>query len=478
MRIALHFAPQQPPIHRARLQYAFRLFCAIYGHEPLLDSVPAITAHLTISYEPLTNSAATLQLTSAYVARPTHLAAPSPTPYSRDDEDTALLCSRFPRNEPDWLGEIFEWVSSADEYSVKARDSVGRVPFSASYVGRHHLNPQVPYAAIAMRFLQRAINRTLPRSPVAPVCPSASSSHLIVNTHDVDLLPVSRTRSFQRLTKNALLSLGLYKSPGLAVKQAGQAARLALGSENPLDQVPGLAHRERAHAVGGSYYFLCHHGHRRDGNYSVAAPGTLSLMRDLQPQLEVGVHGSYRSLENSDGLASEFNCLRALGFDPLGGRQHWLRFTMPQLIHAVEHANAAYDSSIGWSQIMGYRAGACFAYPPYNFEREGPANFLEIPLVVMDSQVCTPENGDDDGLRSVSKVLAASRRYGWGGIALLWHPTAFGGVQWPEYVGEVFWSVMKEGLEKNDTWMSAASFMKTAWPRYAASGLLPKREFL
>lgn len=477
MRIALHFAPQQSSIDRSRLEYAFRLFCAIYGHQPLLDSGPVTNADLTIAYEPPTTTTATVQLTNGYVARPTHLAVPPPTPFSRDDESTVLLCSHFPKTEPDWLGEIFEWVSSADEYSVQTRDSVGRAPFSASYVGRHRLNPQVPYAGIAMRFLQGAINRAVPGSPLDPVCPAASSAHFVVNTHDVDLLPTSRMSSFHRLTKNAILSLGLYKSPALAAKQAGQAALVALGAHDPLDQVPTLSERERGLSVGASYYFLCRHGHRRDGNYSVKEPCTLSMMQALQPEMEVGVHGSYRSLESPDGLASEFDCVRALGFDPLGGRQHWLRFTVPQLIHSVERANAAYDSSLGWPETMGYRSGACFAYPPYDFEREGPASFLEIPLVVMDSQLCLPQNGDGEGLHSVSEVLNASRRYGWGGVAVLWHPTAFGGVQLPEYAGETFWNVLKDGLQKKDTWISAASFVKTVWQRYVDCGLLPKREF-
>jgi len=477
MRIALQFSPQQPPIDCARLEYAFRLFCAIYGHQPLVDSEPVASAELTITYQPQAQSTATLPLTSAYVARPTHLPAPPPTPYSRDDESTVLLCSRFPRTEPDWLGEIFEWVSSADEYSITTQDAVGRVPFSASYIGRHQLNPRVPYAAVAMRFLQRAISRAVPGSPLAPQSPTPSGDHFVVNTHDVDVLPASRWSSLHRLARNALVSLALYKSPVLAAKQAGRALRFALGADDPLDQVPALAKREREHSAGASYYFICRHEHRRDGNYSVQDPYTLSLMRALQPKMEVGIHGSYRSLEDADGLASEFDCLRALGFDPLGGRQHWLRFTVPQLLHAVQRVNAAYDSSLGWPKTMGYRAGACFAYPPYDFEREGPASFLEIPLAVMDGEICAPHNGDRNGIHAASEVLAASRRYGWGGIAVLWHPTAFGGVQLPEYVGDAFWNVLKDGLQANDIWTSAASFVKTVWPRYVASGLLPRREF-
>ncbi len=35
MRIGLEFTAEQGSVHRARLDYAFRLFCAVYGHEPI-----------------------------------------------------------------------------------------------------------------------------------------------------------------------------------------------------------------------------------------------------------------------------------------------------------------------------------------------------------------------------------------------------------------------------------------------------------
>ncbi len=476
MRVCLQFASTQSRTHCARIEYAFRLFCAIYGHTPIVGAEPGGSADLTIAYAPDHNSMPTLCLTNSYLPRPAASPAPPPKPYIKDGESTVLFYRVESGREPDWLAEIFEWVSCADEYSNRARDSVGRVPYSDSYVGRHHLDPRKPYASVAMRFLQRAITRLCPQGLADPPCPVQSARILIVNTHDVDFFPVGRADSCRRLAKNAAISLLLHKTPATAARQVMRVAAAAVGGEDPLDQILPLAQAERKRFVTASYYFLCRRGHRRDGNYQLEEPTVVRMMHTLEQNMEVGVHGSYCSLDEGGSLASEYQHMSALGLRPLGGRQHWLRFTIPQLIRGVTTARAAYDTSIGWPDTPGYRTGASFAFPPYDFDREAPAPFLEIPLAVTDESTLDGEDGNGH-LALVAEVLANNRRYGWGGISVLWHPTAFGGGQFPSRVGHTFWTLIDEGLQQHETWLSAASFVKAVWPRYRDAGLLPPREF-
>jgi hypothetical protein len=474
MRIALEFASSHSATHRARLEFAFRLFCAIYGHTPL--TAPEQNPDITLTYGFDCKSRPAVRLANSYGLRPTTEPAPSPKPFTRDGESTMLVLAVPRQSEPDWLGEIFEWVSCADEYSIKQRDGVGRVPFSASYIGRHHLDPGRPYAAVAMRFLQQAIARTCPVSETTdPFCPFESARHLVVNTHDIDFLPDGRRQSVQRLAKNAVISLLLNKSVGAALEQAKTAVAVAAGAPDPLDQISTLVAREENQKVSGTYYFLCDRRHRRDGNYHVDDPSTLALMNVLQRKMEVGVHGSYCSAEQPDRLAQEFDCLRRLGFRPLGSRQHWLRFSLPQLIASVERSGAAYDCSLGWPDTAGFRAGACFAFPPYDFAKEHAAPFLEMPLILMDQEMLQVPHCD--ALTKARHLLATSRHYGWGGISVLWHPTAFGGGQFPADVGELFWDLVTEGLKQNDAWMSAGLFVSRTWQRFSNAGLLPNRQF-
>jgi hypothetical protein len=477
VRIYLQFQSSQTREHRARLGYAFRLFCAIYGHQPLLTPEEANSADIWITYwedEHQLGTRPTLQLSNGYTPRLASVPAPAPWPFRCGDEDTVLVHAPKSGSEPDWFGEIFEWVSCADEYSVRKRDMFGRIPFAESYVARHKLRVDIPYAAVAMRLLQKALCRLVPNALLQPVCPIPSTSHFVVNTHDVDYLPVGYFSSLHRLGKNAAISLLIRHRPGLAAKQARWAMGMALGGHNPLDQLPILMSLEARRRVGTSYFFLVVQYHRRDGNYDVSDPVVLGLMRLLEEHgMEVGVHGSYTSLDEPSRLASEFDVLRRHGFRPAGGRQHWLRFTLERVIPALEKAGASYDASLGWSETAGFRAGACFAFPPYSFEREQPANFLEIPLIIMDAVLPVGVNGLAESYNKAMQILSISQRYGWGGISLLWHPTAFGGGQYPEELGETFWRLLDHSVHSGERWVSAAGFVRAVAQRYVECGLLP-----
>jgi hypothetical protein len=476
MRIYLEFAREQTEIHRKRLQYAFSLFCAIYGHQNVAMN-EADSADIRIVYSAENRNADSkpvLRLSNLYHPRSIQKRAPAPTRFDRDFEKTYLSYSPIPGSEPDWLAEIFEWVSCADEYSIKRRDALGRIDFRDSYAGRHRLDVAVPYAAVAMRFLHEALCKLVYGVPLEPDFGIPSGPHFVINTHDVDILPAGYFGSLQRLVKYAVISLLVFKSAKNAALQTVKALAMAAGGPNPLDQSPDLIRKEFHEGVGASYFFIARHAHKRDANYRIDDLAVNNLMRSIERQgMEVALHGSYTSLDHPTGLSSEFSLLREQKFEPRGNRQHWLRFTLDRLIPAVEKSGALYDTSLGWDRI-GFRAGACFAFPPYNFECERAATFLEIPLAVMEQGLVTGGRPEEEWYGDVSRVLFNSRRYGWGGISLLWHPTAFGAGQLSPEIERIYWELIEHKNEWNDIWTSAIDFVQFISERYVNAGLLPQ----
>ena len=259
----------------------------------------------------------------------------------------------------------------------------------------------------------------------------------------------------------------------LARAQAAGALAAAFGGPNRLDQLPRLLQRERSAKVGATYFFIAKRYHRRDANYRINNPNVISLMKSIEREgMEVALHGSYCSLDRLDGLAVELRLMRQQHFHARGNRQHWLRFTLERLIPAVEGSGALYDASLGWDNC-GFRAGACFAFPPYNFEFERAAAFLEIPLAVMEIGLVTSGSPEKTWFDQVARVLSSSRQYGRGGISLLWHPTAFGGAQLPREIEHIFWKLMEHRHTWNDTWVSAWEFVRLESERFIKAGLLP-----
>lgn len=476
MRILLKFGPEASSACRSRMAFAFRLFCAVYGHRPLLNREEEELADACVCYGPpdrLDRRKATLFLQHLAGVRPPWVPAPPPTEFTREGEHTVLCHAPAPGREPDWLGEIFEWVSCADEYSVGERDAVGRIPFSATYLGRNCLSAQIPYAAVAMRFLQQALCRKLNRKVEPPASLLHGAAHYVVSTHDIDYWPAGRLEDAYRLAKNALISLAISKRPLLSTRQLWLALQVIFGGNDPLHGIYHLGRDELRHGIESTYFFLTCHRHRRDANYTINRTDVFRQIHLLtEAGMEVGAHGSYTSVDLPDRLAGECESLRKAGVYVWGSRQHWLRFTLDRLIPAVERCGVRYDSSLGWADRIGFRGGACFAFPPYNFKEERPATFLEIPLVIMDQSLHENFSNAKDGVIQAEALLATSRQYGWGGVSVLWHPAAFGGGWLSAETGEAFWRLLDEGKKAGDCWLSARAFLEAIRQRYIDVGLL------
>src|SRR5262249_3670802 len=143
--------------------------------------------------------------------------------------------------------------------------------------------------------------------------------------------------------------------------QVAHAARVACGGKDPFDNIIDLAEAECSRGTHSSYFFIVKKKNRRDANYGIQDTSVTHIIRSLQSLgMEIGVHGSYNSFDLPGTIAHEFGMLQTLGFNPVGHRAHWLRFTIDRLITGLEAATPSYDSSLGWAKSVGFRAGACF----------------------------------------------------------------------------------------------------------------------
>lgn len=137
--------------------------------------------------------------------------------------------------------------------------------------------------------------------------------------------------------------------------------------------------------------------------------------------VETGVHPSYATYLSPELLLEEVQILQdVLGKKVLGGRQHYLRWS-PETWRHWEMCGLAYDSTVGFADRIGFRAGTCLPYRPWLLRLDREANLTEIPLIVMDKTLM-----EYMGLRpqeSLEKVIdCAARCRAVGGVfTLLWH---------------------------------------------------------
>jgi peptidoglycan/xylan/chitin deacetylase (PgdA/CDA1 family) len=94
--------------------------------------------------------------------------------------------------------------------------------------------------------------------------------------------------------------------------------------------------------------------------------------------MEVGMHGSYLSWDNSDMLLDQKrNIERILGKQIIAARQHFLHFDISTTPQSLVKAGIKIDSTLGFNRSVGFRAGTSF---PITFSN----GLIEVPQIVMD----------------------------------------------------------------------------------------------
>ena len=156
--------------------------------------------------------------------------------------------------------------------------------------------------------------------------------------------------------------------------------------------------------------------HRRSVKY--AAEETRPWLSKLQSLgFEVGVHG----IDAWSDLAAATDELQEVakltGEPALGIRMHWLYFNASSFA-TLDRAGFVYDTSIGYNDAVGFRAGTTQVFRPLSARR-----LLELPLHIQDSALFFPGRmgcTEREALGLCEPILDWAQRLG-GVSTLLWH---------------------------------------------------------
>jgi hypothetical protein len=323
----------------------------------------------------------------------------------------------------DVFGGAFAMLTRLEEAVLPAQDAHGRFPLSATLASREGFvdRPLVnEYAEVLWCALARLWPRLVRRR----------REHRLVPTHDVDWPFFSRGRLGETLAA-ATHDLVVRRNRSLA--RARLRSLLAVrGSGRDADECNTFAFLMRTseeHGVRSAFYFMAGAGHPRyDSGYSLEDPWLVRLVRELvQRGHEVGIHPGYGTHLDAAALQAEVGHLRhawdaaSLPPTPLGGRQHFLRWANPFTWRNWEAAGLAYDSTLGFSESGGFRAGTCFDYPAFDLEERRTLSLRERPLVAMEASYLSHQGlSPDEAADRMRELRDRCRRFG-GDFVFLWH---------------------------------------------------------
>jgi hypothetical protein len=324
----------------------------------------------------------------------------------------------------DLLSPFFYLLSRHEEYVNPKRDEFGR--FRALDSVLHRLNLLgIPILNSYVRLLRDAFQRCgLPGGK--PLWPEGRR-FAVALSHDVDIprksIPGSLRIIFnQLLGKEGLEGVSVSSQLGSIIDLV--KARLN-GGENPYWNFEKWMELEEHHGFKSCFYLACvREGEGEDPKYDLTTDGAL---RDMAGKIsrcgfEVGLHGSLRSAEEVPVLKEQKESLERLcGLVAQGVRQHYLRMKLPHTWHVQEEAGFLYDSSLGYSDEIGFRCGLAFPFRPYDLGKDRRLNILELPLNIMDGTVFAGRGeGREEALSTCLRLLDRIEREN-GLAVILWH---------------------------------------------------------
>jgi len=175
-----------------------------------------------------------------------------------------------------------------------------------------------------------------------------------------------------------------------------------------------------------------------DNGYDLCHPKVREVIAWLKERgVETGIHPGYNTFQSPDLLMKEVQSLRsALGEERLGGRQHYLRWSPETWLH-WEMCGLAYDSTVGFADRVGFRAGTCFPYRPWLLNLNREANLLEIPLIVMEKTLMEYMGlNPEESMEEIHRFAARCRVVG-GVFTLLWHNSSMSQPKYSAIYGKV-----------------------------------------
>ncbi len=164
---------------------------------------------------------------------------------------------------------------------------------------------------------------------------------------------------------------------------------------------------------------------------------------------EVGVHGIDAWHSTEKGRQERNRVAQITGADKVGIRMHWL-CRNSDTFTALDQAGYDYDSSFGFNDAVGFRAGTAQVFKPL-----GTKHLLELPLHIQDTALFNPSRMNlrtDDARRYCNEILSHVAGKNGGVITILWHQRSIG----PERLWGDFYVWLLAELCREQCWFASA----------------------
>lgn len=172
------------------------------------------------------------------------------------------------------------------------------------------------------------------------------------------------------------------------------------------------------------------------------------LQELLEGGCEIGLHG-IDAWQNSEKAHAELHRFREVtGQSDVGIRMHRLYWAAGSE-KALEEAGFSYDSTSGYNNAVGFRAGTTQAFCPLGFGK-----LLELPLNIQDTAMFYSDRmqlSETDALDACKRLIDSTVSFG-GALTVNWHTRSLS----PERLWGDFYAKLLEEIRTHRVWFGTA----------------------
>jgi len=289
----------------------------------------------------------------------------------------------------DLINIVFYLLSRQEEYIYKHRDLWDC--FSATYSTLYENGILgVPVINYYIKHIRTYIQQKI-RQPSEPMWKNGASCAVILS-HDVDrLLPKYISITLNRMLK-ARKNLDAFSIFMSSIKEflsisESKSSKWDLSDWTDKEDELGFrstfflaANTKDRHVDDPSYWI----------NSKLIYEGKKMALCDVAKIIEnegweIGLHGSMNSYRDQELLSKERDLLiNQTGCSVFGIRQHYLRFDVNKTWRIYESLGFGYDTTLGFNERNGFRAGIALPFYPYDMQNNREYNLIELPMSIMD----------------------------------------------------------------------------------------------
>jgi peptidoglycan/xylan/chitin deacetylase (PgdA/CDA1 family) len=172
------------------------------------------------------------------------------------------------------------------------------------------------------------------------------------------------------------------------------------------------------------------------------------LKKLLSANREIAVHGIDAWRDSAKGRHECERIQKITGTAEVGVRMHWLYFNA-QAPQTIEEAGFAYDSTAGYNETIGYRAGTAQVFKHLN-----ASHLLELPLHIMDTALFYSSHmnlSDEQADAAMRPLIENAMRFG-GVLTVNWHDRSLA----PERLWVAPYRKLLNDLKSRGVWFATA----------------------